>query len=246
MCEEKIIKKSTIVFNDHYSYYNRQRRRRRKIIMRKVLSIILITCIAATITHLVDGIFMEKQPTLAVNKVGILSEMNSNKEELFKTKISMPVKDPEPAAIPSVVIAGETVEVNRGGYIDRSNIDGKNTNFNNFTEEDYEYLLKIIVGECQCGSWEEQIYTGSVVINRMFHPDFKDQDTIKQVALRQGQYACFKDGNAYRKPTDTNIKAAQYLIDNGSQLPDNVVYQARFKQGSGVYCEINGTYFCYK
>ena len=114
------------------------------------------------------------------------------------------------------------------------------------TEEDYQYLLMIIVGEAQNCSRQEQMYVGSVVLNRLHSPWFPKQNTIKQVATAKGQYACMWDGNAYKTPTETNKEVALELLKNGSVLPENVVFQALFKQGSGVYCKINKTYFCYK
>ena len=38
---------------------------------------------------------------------------------------------------------------------------------------------------------------------------------------------------------------ARFLLENGSIFPRNVVYQAHFKQGKGVYYEKNGEFFCY-
>ena len=115
-----------------------------------------------------------------------------------------------------------------------------------WTEEDYQYLLMIIVGEAQNCSRQEQMYVGSVVLNRMNSSWFPKQNTIKQVATAKGQYACMKDGNAYKTPTETNKEVALELLTNGSVLPENVVFQALFKQGNGVYCKIGKTYFCYK
>ena len=115
-----------------------------------------------------------------------------------------------------------------------------------WTEEDYQYLLMIIVGEAQNCSRQEQMYVGSVVLNRLHSPWFPKQNTIKQVATAKGQYACMWDGNAYKTPTETNKEVALELLNNGSVLPENVVFQALFKQGNGVYCKINKTYFCYK
>lgn len=115
-----------------------------------------------------------------------------------------------------------------------------------WTEEDYQYLLMIIVGEAQNCSRQEQMYVGSVVLNRLHSSWFPNQNTIKQVATAKGQYACMWDGNAYKTPTETNKEVALELLNNGSVLPENVVFQALFKQGSGVYCKINKTYFCYK
>lgn len=115
-----------------------------------------------------------------------------------------------------------------------------------WTEEDYQYLLMIIVGESQNCSRQEQMYVGSVVLNRVHSSWFPKQNTIKQVATAKGQYACMRDGNAYKTPTETNKEVAMELLKNGSVLPENVVFQALFKQGNGVYCKINKTYFCYK
>ena len=115
-----------------------------------------------------------------------------------------------------------------------------------WTEEDYKYLLMIIVGESQNCSRQEQMYVGSVVLNRVHSSWFPKQNTIKQVATAKGQYACMWDGNAYKTPTETNKEVAMELLKNGSVLPENVVFQALFKQGNGVYCKINKTYFCYK
>lgn len=115
-----------------------------------------------------------------------------------------------------------------------------------WTEEDYQYLLMIIVGESQNCSRQEQMYVGSVVLNRVHSSWFPKQNTIKQVATAKGQYACMWDGNAYKTPTETNKEVAMELLKNGSVLPENVVFQALFKQGNGVYCKINKTYFCYK
>jgi len=117
-----------------------------------------------------------------------------------------------------------------------------------WTEEDYKYLVMVLTGECQTFSYENQIKVGSVVLNRRASTKyFKNQNTIKDVCLAPGQYSCFRDGGtAYRTPTETTIKAALFLLENGSQLPANVLFQAQFKQGDGVYEQIGNTYLCYK
>lgn len=116
-----------------------------------------------------------------------------------------------------------------------------------YTQEDYEYLLMIIVGEAQHCSKLHQMYVGSVALNRLHNEKyFSYGDCIKSIALAPNQYACFAGGGAYGTPTDLNIEVANELIANGSILPANVIFQAEFKQGSGVYEQIGNTYFCYK
>lgn len=113
-----------------------------------------------------------------------------------------------------------------------------------YTEEDLEILTRVITGEAHTYSDEHQLAVGSVVLNRVKSDKFPN--TIKEVVFQKGQYACTKDGNYYREPTKRNIENAKYLLENGSVLPENCVYQAEFKQGSGVYKKIGRTYICYE
>lgn len=116
-----------------------------------------------------------------------------------------------------------------------------------YTEEDYQYLLMIIVGESQNCSKQHQMYVGSVVLNRLHNKKyFSYADCIKDIALAPNQYTCFNGPNAYRDPTDLNIEVAKELILYGSVLPSNVIFQAQFKQGQGVYIQLGNTYFCWK
>lgn len=116
-----------------------------------------------------------------------------------------------------------------------------------YTEEDLQYLTMIIVGEAQNCSYQEQMYVGSVALNRLHNKKYFDYGSIKEVALAPGQYASFWGAKlAYRDPTEMNIQVAEELIENGSVLPDNVIFQALFVQGDGIYARINNTYFCYK
>ena len=113
-----------------------------------------------------------------------------------------------------------------------------------YSEEDLEVLTRVLTGECQTGTWELQIAVGSVVLNRVAHEAYPN--TIKGVVFQRGQYACVKDGNYYRTPTDRNREAARWLLTYGSQVPANVIYQAQFRQGSGVWKKIGTEIFCYR
>lgn len=113
-----------------------------------------------------------------------------------------------------------------------------------YSLEDYEIMVQILTGECQNQGWECQVAVGSVALNRVAHEWYPD--TLYEVAHQKGQYACFKDKNAYREPTKLSLEVADYLLRNGSQLPRNVIYQAQFKQGSGIYAKIGNQIFCYE
>lgn len=113
-----------------------------------------------------------------------------------------------------------------------------------YSAEDLEILTRLLTGECHTYPDEEQILVGSVVLNRVnstYYPN-----SIKGVVFQKGQYACTWDGNYYRTPTDRNRANAKWLLENGSVLPENVVYQSGGRQGSGVYLKTDYHYYCYR
>jgi hypothetical protein len=113
-----------------------------------------------------------------------------------------------------------------------------------YSMEDYAVMVQLLTGECQNQGWDCQVAVGSVALNRVAHEKYPD--TLYEVLHQRGQYACIKDGNAYREPTELTLEVADYLLRNGSQLPSTVIYQAQFKQGSGVYTKIGNQIFCYE
>lgn len=176
-------------------------------------------------------------------EMDLVAELVASSEKAQEQQVEEVVVEtqPEPEVqTESVVTTSPTESSSTTESIEEEN------SYYGWTEEDYQYLLMIIVGESQNCSRQEQMYVGSVVLNRVHSSWFPKQNTIKQVATAKGQYACMWDGNAYKTPTETNKEVAMELLKNGSVLPENVVFQALFKQGNGVYCKINKTYFCYK
>ncbi len=119
-----------------------------------------------------------------------------------------------------------------------------------YSDDDYYCLAHVIDAEMGVESWEDKIYTGSVVLNRVHGSDWwsKGSHTVRGVVFRTKplQYACIKDGNFFREPSAESWRAARYLLENGSQIPSNVVYQAEFKQGKGIWKHTHGAYYCYE
>ena len=112
-----------------------------------------------------------------------------------------------------------------------------------YTDEELHILSHVIYGEAGGYSRELQIGVGSVVLNRVKHERYPN--TIKDVVFQSGQYACTWDGNYDREPDQQAIDVAIYLLENGSQFPEYVLYQSEFLQGDRVYRKIGNTYFCY-
>ena len=104
------------------------------------------------------------------------------------------------------------------------------------------HLIYAEAGSSMCSD-DMQLYVGSVALNRVNNACFPD--TLKEVIYQKGQYACTWDGNFEKEPDERAWRNASIVLENGSLLPDNVVYQADFKQGSGVHCQISDMYFCY-
>lgn len=116
-------------------------------------------------------------------------------------------------------------------------------------EDDLSLLSWIMY--CEAGSsWipdEIQLYVGSVVLNRVASGSFPN--TLYEVIYQPGQYYPVSAGWTCT-PDDRTIENARYLLENGSVLPANVVFQANFSQGSGIYYQyddpyLGSSYFCY-
>lgn len=112
-----------------------------------------------------------------------------------------------------------------------------------YTDKDLYVLTHVICGEAQGYPDSEQMYVGSVVLNRMNSGRYPS--TIEGVVFQDDQYACIRDGNYYRDPTAANWANAKWLLEHGSVLPDNVVYQSGARQGQGVYLQTAYHYYCY-
>ena len=119
-----------------------------------------------------------------------------------------------------------------------------------YSEEDLYLFSHLICGEVEGCDRQMKTYVGSVVLNRV--ADSRFPNTLKEVIYQNNplQYSCTVDGNFEKEPGEETIEVAKYLLENGSQLPPNVIFQAEFKQGTGTYGEPlvapNGVkmYFC--
>lgn len=121
-----------------------------------------------------------------------------------------------------------------------------------YSEEDLDLLARLITAEMG-SEWvpdEVQLYVGSVPLNRMKSDAFPGE-TLYDVIYQEGQYSPTWTGAINNTPDERTIENAKKLLTNGSVLPENVVFQANFKQGDGVYYEYydeilgTTTYFCY-
>lgn len=119
-----------------------------------------------------------------------------------------------------------------------------------YTSADLDMLARLINAEAG-SSWisdEWQQHVGMVVLNRVKSDKFPN--TIKDVIYAKGQYACVKNGSFKKAAPQRAIDNAKAVLEGKCEVPSDVVWQAEFKQGKGVYKKFyneytgNYTYFC--
>lgn len=115
-----------------------------------------------------------------------------------------------------------------------------------YTTEELELLAHLLMAEA--GSdyiQDEMIYgVGTVVMNRIDSPKFPD--TLQGVIYQPGQYQCTWDGGIHKQPTERCYRIAKEILNGYRSMPSNVIWQAEFKQGSGIYTQIQNMIFCYE
>lgn len=123
-----------------------------------------------------------------------------------------------------------------------------------YSDDDLFCLAAVIwqeAGSTYCSD-NLQLMVGNVVLNRTKSNQFPD--TIRGVITSKYAYGTmYWNGVSIPTANDPITKSAidrcyanaKKLLDGHRVLPDNVVYQAGFVQGSGVHTVESGQYFCY-
>ena len=108
-----------------------------------------------------------------------------------------------------------------------------------YSGDDLWYLSRVIQSEAGYCTQEMQEAVGSVVLNRVASDKFPN--TIAEVIQQPGQYSTlgWLESNP---PTSGALEVAIDLLENGSKLPGDVLYQANFPQGTETYETISTCY----
>lgn len=114
-------------------------------------------------------------------------------------------------------------------------------------DAEIDLLARVVYFEAG-SSWisdRHQQLVACVLLNRCSDPRFPD--TISENVYKKGQYAC--SGKLYSVSRDKiparcyeNARAAAH---EAVECPPGVIFQAQFRQGSGVYEKIGNTFFCW-
>ena len=91
---------------------------------------------------------------------------------------------------------------------------------------------------------EALLLTGVVVLKRVKSDEYPD--TIMGVISQKGQYSTYADGKFWNEPRKRSMTIAKRLLSTNivHDYPDNLVFQAEFRQGKSVYNKIGYEYFC--
>jgi len=152
------------------------------------------------------------------------------------------------AACSNDVQAGQKAQEARDAKIAALGLD----NYKKISFEDLHLLGKIIYWEAG-SEWLSdhwKLCVGEVVLNRVASPEFPG--TIKTVVYQKGQYSG-ANSNFFKnqKPSERCVVLALKLLEGERALDaPSVVFQANFRQGSGVHTalydsRLGWTYFCY-
>ena len=131
--------------------------------------------------------------------------------------------------------------------------------FSIYNMEDYIVLSYLTMREASICTYAEKLDVAAVAYTRMI-TNFGGESTMLGVMNHQGQYEFAIEANysidleyiynQWDKIPQSCKDAALEVLEGRYTVPENVVYQSLFKQGSGVYHEYvhsNGsvTYICY-
>lgn len=219
-----------------------------------ILCTIQITCVALTLTASdtseessseAKASVMKVEPatteTTDETKTNESSKVETSVEEKTVAPETVPAKTEKPAEVKKAEnkdvttepVTTETTELSKSSY----------------TEDDLFYLAAAVCREAGGSSEEIQLLVANVVINRVNSSRYPN--TIYGVLTQRMQYGTmWKYGISFPKWADQKVKdqcysVARRILEGERVCPANVVFQAEFKQGSGVYKEFDGFYFCY-
>ena len=102
-----------------------------------------------------------------------------------------------------------------------------------YSPDDFYEMSHVISAEAGNCTWEMMAGVGYVVMNRVKAKCWPN--TVYEVIHQPGQYTCVDNGTFYAEPTEMACEVADYVLRNGSQYPENVVYQANSVLGNGEY-----------
>lgn len=116
-------------------------------------------------------------------------------------------------------------------------------------QENLDIVARVVMGEAGNCPWEHQLAVAAVVVNRVRSPYFAD--TVRDVVASPGQYTTLYL-TGFERTSRQCYEAAKKALDGESGVPEDIIWQAEFPQGTEVWwiSRVNTgwyastTYFC--
>lgn len=119
-----------------------------------------------------------------------------------------------------------------------------------YSDDDLYYLAAAVCREAGGEPEEIQLLVANVIINRVNSDLYPN--TIYGVLTQRNQYGTmWRDGVSFPSWATDEVKeqcysVARRILEGERFCPENVIFQAEFQQGSGIYKYFEeGYYFCY-
>lgn len=211
-----------------------------------ILCTIQIACVPATVVE--SGVSNESSSEA---KESVKKSEPATTETTDETETVVEAQTVAPATAPSETEKPNEVEKTDKKDVTAAPVTTETTELSksSYAEDDLFYLAAAVCREAGGSSEEIQMLVANVVINRVNSPLFPN--TIYSVLTQRKQYGTmWKYGVSFPEWATQSVKDQCYSVArrilNGERVcPANVVFQAEFKQGTGVYKEFDGFYFCY-
>lgn len=175
-----------------------------------------------------------------IPKSFIRTVMSLKEEEDLKLKESILLSEKDNDYVPINVNKKDNKKENNKTI---SNTEKKDKPIIKYSESEYDLFCRLIMGECGGESYQCQLATASVVINRVRSSRFPD--TLRGVIKQKGQFS----GRTDKKPTESVKKACWEAICGNGNIPSSVLYFRASKSkkwGSHTFYKRIGGHSFYK
>ena len=211
--------------------------------MRRKLEIVLLSVCYSILAWMILSFFdinahnMTDQDYAGWNFFLIFTQEEQQKEDEF-----LPIINTEPKIEKMVC---RKIETRKESGEKKKQKKQKKQKKNVVSNKDVLSLARII--QAENGGHEDDealLLTGVVVLKRVKSKHY--HDTIMGVISQKGQYSTYEDGKFWNEPSKRSMRIAKKLLltDIADDYPDNLVFQAEFRQGRAVYKKLGYEYFC--
>lgn len=209
-----------------------------------LFSFSMCVCVLATNN---SEVYTEAKPTYSDSDTGVKTEKRKETQTNKKNKRAKSViKNKAKTKKMTKANTYSAEKVSKGNTYSMEKVSKTNT----YSDNDLYYLAAAVCREAGGVSEEIQLLVANVIINRVNSKLYPN--TIYKVLTQYKQYGTmWRDGISFPGWATSEVKAncysvAKRILGGERVCPENVLFQAEFKQGNRIYKYFDeGYYFCY-